>query len=47
MLKDLAWDFFEKTGSVDAFLEYRQMSAGKAVEGCVGNKTDGGNRADN
>ena len=25
MLKDLTWNFFEKTGSVEAFLVYNQL----------------------
>lgn len=25
MLKDLTWNFFEKTGSIEAFLEYSRL----------------------
>lgn len=36
MLKDFAWNYFEKTGSIEAFLTYRclsEVAPTKAVNG--------------
>jgi hypothetical protein len=32
MLRDLAWSVFEKTGNIEAFLEYSKLSAIKKGE---------------
>ncbi|MCK9479961.1 MAG: hypothetical protein M0R40_10775 [Firmicutes bacterium] len=40
MLKDLAWGFFERTGNIETFLEYNQLTDAAENSGIAGCKTD-------
>lgn len=43
MLKDFTWDFFEKTGNIETFLEYYMLQSGQKGE----KDDDNGNGTDN
>jgi len=41
-IKDMAWSYFNKSGSVEAYLLYKQVILGKEVNGLVCEHTGSG-----